>query len=56
MDKIKDFLTDFRNNWDNSYWWADHQWLMILLILSGVTVWTLGMEYAKLTMRAKIGE
>jgi hypothetical protein len=29
---MSDFLDDFRANWDNSYWWADHQLLMAGLI------------------------
>lgn len=27
-----EFVADFRQNWDNSYWWADHQLLMAAII------------------------
>jgi hypothetical protein len=27
-----EFLDDLRLNWDSSYWWADHQLLMMVLL------------------------
>lgn len=29
---MRDFLEDFRENWSDSYWWADHQWLMAIVV------------------------
>ena len=47
---MKDFLEDFKDNWDNSYWWADHQWLMIAvstLVAGGISI---GVKYTELKM------
>lgn len=29
---MHEFLADLRDNWTDSYWWADHQWLMAILV------------------------
>jgi len=29
---MKEFLEDLRDNWDDSYWWADHQLLLAILL------------------------
>lgn len=29
---MSEFLQDLRANWDNSYWWADHQLLLAVLV------------------------
>lgn len=55
MDKVKEFLKDLHNNWDNSYWWADHQWLMYILLFGIIAGYSMAIEYMRLTMRAKIG-
>ena len=54
MDKIKEFIAELRLRWDDSYWWADHQWLVYLLLLSFAAMYTLGTEYMKLSMRNKM--
>lgn len=34
---MSEFLKELRDNWDNSYWWADHPTLRVALlsIISG---------------------
>lgn len=29
---MSEFLHELRDNWRDSYWWADHQWLMVVLL------------------------
>lgn len=50
-DRAHEFLDDFKNNWDNSYWWADHTWLSYILLCSILFVYEIGTHYLKLRMR-----
>lgn len=29
---MREFLDELREHWDDSYWWADHQLLMAVLL------------------------
>ncbi len=29
---MSDFITDLKEHWNDSYWWADHQVLMAILV------------------------
>lgn len=50
MDKLSEFLDDLYKNWDNAYWWLDHQWLVtgLLFVLAGV--YELAIHYTKLRL------
>lgn len=49
-----DLLRELRENWRDSYWWLDHQWLRVLLlsVLSGM----LGLAFVALehTLRQRL--
>jgi hypothetical protein len=51
---VRDFLDDFKQNWNNSYWWADRQWLMAVctgVIVGGIS---LTVKYGELKMEQKM--
>lgn len=54
MDKAKEFLEDLKQNWDNSYWWADHQWLMYVGLLLIYWIFIMGIEASRIYMRTKM--
>jgi hypothetical protein len=31
-DKAREFFAELREHWDDSYWWADHPALRVLLL------------------------
>jgi hypothetical protein len=52
--KVREFIDEVRNNWDDHYWWADHQWLMYILLCSILFVYELGTTYFKLRLKLKM--
>ena len=50
-DRAREFFEDLRQNWDNTYWWADKQWLMYIILCSILMVYELATSYLKLRMR-----
>lgn len=54
MRQLREFVDDFRENWDDSYWWLDHQALRmgLLCVLSGVI--GLFFLYLRLRLEAKL--
>lgn len=55
MDRLRDFLEDLRDNWDDHYWWARHQALQatLLAVIAGAIslLFTWLEERVKLTVR-----
>lgn len=43
---MREFIEELRDNWRNSYWWADHQGLRAFLI--GVMLGVLGLVFSRL--------
>lgn len=52
MDRWADFVSDFRENWDDHYWWTRHQALQAVLI--AVAVGAIGLLFTVLETRVKI--
>lgn len=52
--RVRELIDDLRNNWDNSYWWVDHQWLMSILLFSLLFVYELTTQYFKLRIKYKM--
>jgi hypothetical protein len=47
----KDLVEDLRaGRWRDSYWWIDHQWLL----LAGAVVVDVGVTYLKLSMQRRM--
>jgi hypothetical protein len=55
MERLNDFVQDFREHWDDAYWWADHQLLQTALACTVVGVMGLAFKYAELRMQQSIG-
>jgi hypothetical protein len=53
-DRAREFLQELKLRWDDSYFWADHQWLTYILLCSILFVYELGTHYLKLRMRASM--
>ena len=51
MDKLRDFLDDLRDNWDDHYWWARHQALQAALV--AIAVGAIGLLFTWLELRLK---
>lgn len=58
MDQIRELLDELRDNWDDPYWWADHQALQAALLAVLVGVIDLFFVYAKVRVQraARMGE
>lgn len=51
-DRLRDFLQELRENWDDHYWWARHQFLSIAVVslISGL----FGLLFAYLEERVRL--
>lgn len=51
---MQEFLEEVKDNWNNAYWWADHQWLMAIgmgVILGGISF---TFKYGELKMEQRM--
>jgi hypothetical protein len=51
-ERLRDFLRDLRENWDDHYWWARHQALYAIMI--GIAAGVVSLLFAWLETRVKI--
>lgn len=49
MDRLAEFWAELRENWDDSYWWADHPELRAAMV--GVVAGIVSLMFAYLEAR-----
>lgn len=50
--RVRDFVDELRDNWDDHYWWARHQALQAVLI--AVAVGAVGLLFTVFETRVKV--
>lgn len=50
-DRVREFLDELRENWDDHYWWARHQALQAMLVT--ILVGVIGLVFTWLEVRVK---
>jgi hypothetical protein len=52
MDELREFLGELRENWDDSYWWADHPALRVTLL--SIIAGAIGLMFTWLETRIQL--
>lgn len=51
---MKEFLDEIKLNWNNGYWWADHQWLLYILLAGFASATGVVQKYIEIQMENKL--
>lgn len=51
MDRLRDFIDDLREHWDDDYWWARHQVFRASLV--AIIVGAIGLFFTYLETRVQ---
>lgn len=50
---MKDFLDELKLHWDDAYWWADRQWMLLILLTGFASITGVLQKYCELKMEIK---